>query len=90
MIVSWICIKSGKSILAAVLVHFLINIAQETFAVAQTTKCIQTLVLAVVAIGIVAYDNELFRSKAHLNMRDRIERALRQGFRLLNRLMVLL
>ncbi|NNJ12781.1 CPBP family intramembrane metalloprotease [Chloroflexales bacterium ZM16-3] len=68
VIVSWICIKSGKSILAAVLVHFLLNIAQETFAVAQTTKCIQTLVLVVVAIGIVAYDQELFRSKAHLDL----------------------
>jgi uncharacterized protein len=66
VIVSWLCIKNRKSILAAVLFHFLVNIGQEKFSMTPTTKCIQTLVLVVVAIGIVVFDKELFFSKAHL------------------------
>ncbi|HMQ30222.1 MAG TPA: MmRce1 family CPBP family CAAX prenyl protease [Chloroflexaceae bacterium] len=66
VIVSWLCIKNGKSILAAVLFHFLVNIFQEKFSMTQTTKCIETLVLAVVAIAIVAFDKELFFSREHL------------------------
>lgn len=60
VIVSWICIKNGKSVLAAILFHFVINISQEMLSMTQTTKCIETVVLTVVAIAIIALDQELF------------------------------
>jgi len=66
MIISWICIKNRKSIPAAILFHFIINISQEALNMTQTTKCIQTFVLIVFAAVIIAYDKELFFSRDHL------------------------
>ncbi len=66
VIISWICIKNGKSIPAAILFHFLINLSQEALNMTQTTKCIETVVLFVVAAVIVALDRRMFFSKEHL------------------------
>jgi len=63
IIVSWICIKNGKSILAAILFHFIINMSQEMLAITQTTKSIETLVLIVFAVGIIYWDKNLFFRK---------------------------
>jgi len=62
--VSWICIKNGKSIPAAILFHFIINISQEALNVSQTTKCIETLVITVVVAIIIVLDKEMFFSKS--------------------------
>jgi len=59
-IISWICIRNRKSIFAAVLFHFLTNMSQEALNITQTTKCIQTGVLAVFVVLIVLYDRKLF------------------------------
>jgi membrane protease YdiL (CAAX protease family) len=66
IIISWICIKNNKSILAAIIFHFITNISQEMFAITQCTKCIQTFVLTVIAIGIIVVDKKLFFSSKHL------------------------
>lgn len=66
VLISWICIKNGKSIPAAILFHFLVNISQEMLNISQTTKCIETVVLIVVAAVIIALDKEMFFSKDHL------------------------
>lgn len=63
VIVSWICVKNRKSMLAAILFHFLINICQEILNMTQTTKCIETLLLFVVAAAIVTWDQELFHAQ---------------------------
>jgi hypothetical protein len=63
IIVSWICSKNHKSIFAAIAFHFIINISQEALAITQTTKCIETVVLAAVAVGLIVLDRELFFSK---------------------------
>ncbi len=65
-IISWICAKNRKSIGAAILFHFIINISQEILSITQVTKCIETVVLTVVAISIAVTDKELFFSKKHL------------------------
>jgi uncharacterized protein len=70
IIISWFCIKNGKSVIAAILFHFVINMSQEMLNVSQTTKCLETGVLTVVAIAIIIYDRELFFSKAHLHRED--------------------
>ena len=66
IIISWICVKNGKSVLAAILFHFIINMSQELLSVTQATKCIETAVLSVIAIIIIVYDKELFFSKTDL------------------------
>ena len=43
-----------------------IPMSQEALAMTQTTKCIETTVLFVIAAAIVAYDKKLFFSKTHL------------------------
>ena len=59
-IISWFCKKNGGSILGAVLIHSIINFTQEFFLVSPYTKCIQTLVLIVVAVVFVLADKEAF------------------------------
>jgi membrane protease YdiL (CAAX protease family) len=66
MLISWICAKNGKSILAAIIFHLIINLSQEMLGITQTTKCIQTVVLIIVATGIIVGDKELFFSDKHL------------------------
>ena len=66
VIISWICLKNRKSVLAAILFHFMINMSQEMLTITQQTKCIETIVLTVVAIAIIVIDKELFFSKKHL------------------------
>jgi membrane protease YdiL (CAAX protease family) len=63
MIISWICIKNRKSIIAAIIFHFFVNISQEILAITQNTKCIETAALTVVAASIIAIDREMFFSK---------------------------
>ncbi len=71
IIVSWICLKNNKSVQAAILFHFIINIANEMFDITQTTKSIETGVLVVIAIAIIILDKKLFFSTAHLTERSR-------------------
>ena len=70
VIISWICIKNRKSIIAAILFHFIINISQEMLEMTQITKCIETVVLTVVVVAIIAIDKEMFFSKEHLTGGD--------------------
>lgn len=67
LIISWICIKNNKSVLAAILFHFIVNISQEAWAMTQFTKCIQTVVLTAVAVIVIAVDKEMFFSSKHLD-----------------------
>lgn len=66
IIISWICIKNRKSVLAAIIFHFFVNISQEMLNMSQTTKCIETFVLTIVAVSIIVLDKKTFFSKEHL------------------------
>jgi membrane protease YdiL (CAAX protease family) len=66
MIISWICIKNRKSVLAAILFHFIINISQEILNISQVTKCLETVVLIGVAAVIIVLDSKIFFSTEHL------------------------
>lgn len=63
IIISWIWAKNRKSILAAVLFHFLINMSQEALNMTQTTKCIETAVVIAAAAVIILLDHKLFFDK---------------------------
>src|SRR5665647_1982099 len=60
ILVSWIWVKNRMSILAAVLIHFLVNVSQEAFSTTQSTKCIETVLLIAVTAVIVLLDRRLF------------------------------
>ena len=60
MIISWICLKNRKSVLAAILFHFIINISQEILNITQMTKCIETVVLIGVALAIIVLIKRCF------------------------------
>ena len=63
IIISWACEKNNKSVLAAILFHFLINMSQEALAMTQVTKCIETGVLFAVALGLILWDRGFFFSR---------------------------
>lgn len=52
IIISWICKSHASSVLATIVFHFIVNISQEALAMTQTTKCIETGVLTLIALGI--------------------------------------
>lgn len=66
VIISWICVKNQKSVIAAVLFHFIINLSQEVLAMTQVAKCVETVVLIFIVMLIVIKDKEVFFSKKHL------------------------
>jgi len=66
VIISWICLKNRKSVLAAILFHFIINMSQEALAITQQTKSIETVILTVVAVTIIIIDRKMFFSRKHL------------------------
>ena len=57
---TWLCIKNNRSVFACFLFHFLLNFMQETINMTQVTKCIETVVIALVAAIIVLADKNLF------------------------------
>ncbi|AKB79620.1 hypothetical protein MSHOH_3137 [Methanosarcina horonobensis HB-1 = JCM 15518] len=66
VIISWLYIKNGKSVLAVILIHIVINFSQEALQMTQFAKCIETVVVTVVAAIIFISDKEMFFSKEHL------------------------
>ena len=66
VIISWFCIKNRKSVIAAILFHFIVNMSAEILEITQITKCIETLILTVFVVAIIAIDKEMFFSKEHL------------------------
>ena len=60
VIVSWVCHLNGRSILVTILFHFVINLSQEMLSMTQETKCLQTLVLALMLLVIIGSNRSLF------------------------------
>jgi membrane protease YdiL (CAAX protease family) len=66
VIITWICMRNGKSVAWTVLFHFIVNMSQEALSMTQGTKCIETIVLAVIAAGIVLLDRQAFAAETEL------------------------
>lgn len=62
-ILNWLCAKNRGSILAAIIFHFFVNIMQEAINMTQVSKCIETGVMAAIAIIVVIRNMELFFDK---------------------------
>ena len=66
VIISWVCHVNQRSILVAILFHFVVNLSQEMLSMTQQTKSIQTIVLILFALVIIRYQWPLFRRKREL------------------------
>lgn len=65
-IITWVYVKNNRSIFACSIFHFVINFLQEQIAMTQNTKCIETVVIFVVAAIIVACNKDMFFEKRHI------------------------
>ena len=63
---TWVYVKNNRSILACMLFHLTVNLLQERIAMTDTTKCVQTFVLFVVAGVIVLMNKELYFGTKHI------------------------
>jgi len=65
-IFTWVYVKNERSIIACMVFHFFVNFLQEKIAMTNTTKCVETLVLFVVAGVIVSLNKDLFFGTKHI------------------------
>ena len=72
-IISWFCKKTSGSILGAILIHSIVNLSQEFFLVSPYTKCIQTLILIVIAAIFIIVDRNVFFGDAEKVNIERIK-----------------
>lgn len=63
---TWVYVKSNRSMLASILFHLFVNLAQEKIALTPETKCIETLVVVVAAVVIVLANRDLFFETRHI------------------------
>ncbi len=65
-LMTWVYVKNDRSILGCVIFHFFVNFFQEMIAMTQVTKCIQTVVLALIVAALVLTNKELFFGTKHV------------------------
>jgi len=65
-IFTWVYVKNERSIFACMIFHFFVNFLQEKIAMTQTTKCVETFVLFIVAGIIVLLNKDLYFEKRHI------------------------
>jgi membrane protease YdiL (CAAX protease family) len=64
--ITWIYVKSSRSIFTCIVFHFFLNFFQEQIAMTQITKCVETFVIFIVAGIVVLANRELFFEKRHI------------------------
>ena len=62
-IISWLCKRNKGNIFIAIIYHLSVNLTQEALQITQVTKCIETVVLLLVAAFIVYKNKEMFFGK---------------------------
>lgn len=63
---TWVYVKNNRSMLACIILHLFVNTMQEKIAMTPQTKCLETIVIAGVAVLIVLTNTELFFEKKHV------------------------
>ncbi|MGN1275545.1 MAG: type II CAAX prenyl endopeptidase Rce1 family protein [Floccifex sp.] len=63
---TWVYVKNNRSMLACIIFHLFVNTMQEKIAMTPQTKCIETIVVIVVAILVVILNKNLFFEKEHI------------------------
>ena len=65
-ILTWVYLVSDRSIMACMIYHLVINFLQEKIAMTPETKCVETIVVTVVATIIVIAKKDMFFEKRHV------------------------
>lgn len=63
---TWVYVKNNRSMLACIIFHLFVNTMQEKIAMTPRTKCVETLVVTVAAVLVVAANKEMFFEKEHI------------------------
>ena len=64
-ILTWVYVRSNRSMMACVILHFFVNFCQEKIALTPETKCIETIVMFALAAAVVLANRELFFGRSH-------------------------
>lgn len=65
-IITWVYLVSDRSILACMVYHLTVNFLQEKIAMTSETKCVETIVVTIVAAIIVITNKDLFFETRHV------------------------
>ncbi len=65
-IITWVYLVSDRSILACMIYHLFVNFMQEKIAMTPETKCVETIVVTVVAAIIVVANKDMFFETRHV------------------------
>ena len=65
-IITWVYLVSDRSILACMVYHLTVNFLQEKIAMTPETKCVETIVVTIVAAIIVVTNKDLFFETRHV------------------------
>ena len=65
-VITWVYLESDRSILACMIFHLFVNFMQEKIALTPETKCLETIVITVVAIIIVMAKKDMFFETRHV------------------------
>lgn len=65
-IITWVYLVSDRSILACIIYHFVVNFLQEKIAMTPETKCVETIVVTVVAVILVITNKDMFFETRHV------------------------
>ena len=66
LIITWVYLTSGRSILACMIYHLVINFLQEKIAMTPETKCVETIVVTAAAAVIVLANRDMFFETRHV------------------------
>ena len=65
VVMNWIYYKNNRSITAAILFHFTLNLFSVLFQTEQFTKCIITIILLIIAVVIIVQNQAFFFEQAN-------------------------
>jgi uncharacterized protein len=62
-LMNWIYYKNDRSIIAAILFHFMMNLSAILFQTEQFTKCLVTMLMVMFSVGVFVKDRQFFFTK---------------------------
>lgn len=65
-ITTWVYVKNNRSMMASIFFHIVVNFFQEKIAMTPQTKCVETIVITLAAVGIVLANREIFFETEHV------------------------
>ena len=63
---TWVYVRNNRSMLACIIFHLFVNTMQEKIAMTPQTKCVETIIVFIAAVLIVAVNRKMFFEKEHI------------------------